>query len=100
MLLKFVVVWFLTITSVLGLTSKEIQTEYQTYLKLFNKNERPNSFLTFSENYRKVYSQNYFQNRFYLTQHSDEHLDHYVSLPHMYVYLLDSRKGKEVLICS
>ena len=83
-----------------GLTQKEVYTEYEKYLTLFNKKETINSFNIFSDNYRRVYTYNYYQNRFYLTQYSDEHVNEYISLPHMYVYLLGSRKGKEVLICS
>jgi hypothetical protein len=83
-----------------GLTQKEVYSEYEKYLNLFNKKESINSFSIFSENYRRVYAYNYYQNRYYLTQHSDERHDEYISLPHMYVYLLGSRKGKELLICS
>jgi hypothetical protein len=83
-----------------SLTQKEVYSEYEKYLNLFNKKESINSFSIFSENYRRVYAYNYYQNRYYLTQHSDERHDEFISLPHMYVYLLGSRKGKEVLICS
>jgi hypothetical protein len=100
MKIKSLFVWILSLTSALGLTQTEIQIEYRKYLNLFNKKETLNSFEIFSDNYRRVYSYNYFQNRFFLTQHSDQYLNEFVSLPHMYVYLLGSRKGKEVLICS
>jgi hypothetical protein len=83
-----------------SLTQKEVYSEYEKYLNLFNKKESINSFSIFSENYRRVYAYNYYQNRYYLTQHSDERHDEFISLPHMYVYLLGSRKGKELLICS
>lgn len=83
-----------------GLTQKEVYSEYEKYLNLFNKKESINSFSIFSENYRRVYAYNYYQNRYYLTQHSDERHDEFISLPHVYVYLLGSRKGKELLICS
>lgn len=100
MLLKRFLVMLISFTTIFGLTQNEIHTEYERYIKLFNKKEKPNSFYIFSENYRRVFTNNYFQSRFYLTQHSDENLNEFISLPHMYVYLLDSRKGKEVLICS
>lgn len=90
----------LSLTSAIGLTQNEIRTEYNKYLSLYNKKETLNSFAIFSENFRRVYSQNYYQTKFFLTQHSDEHLNEYISLPHMYVYLLESRRGKEILICS
>ena len=100
MKIKSLFVWIISLVSALGLTQTEIYIEYQKYLSLFNKKETLNSFDIFSNNYRRVYTYNYFQNRFFLTQHSDQHLDEFISLPHMYVYLLGSRKGKDVLICS
>lgn len=100
MILKRLMFLFFSFTTVFGLTQQEIRTEYERYLKLFNKKEQFNSFTLFSENYRRVYTNNYFQSRLYLTQHSDEHVNEFVALPYMYVYLLDSRRGKEILICS
>lgn len=100
MKIKSLFIWILSLASALGLTQQEIYMEYQKYLNLFNKKETLNSFEIFSNNYRRVYTYNYFQNRFFLTQHSDQRLDEFISLPHMYVYLLGSRKGKEILICS
>lgn len=59
---------------------KELRMQYDDYLKIFKKVERPNSFENFIHNLNTIENFNHENNgcRMYLTQHSDTFEDEYL----------------------
>lgn len=79
-------------------SNTNIRQEYNTYLSLFKKQEKGDSFDIFKHNYYQIIDK---QNH-YLTQDSDISYNEYYATPAIYIYKMKSRQpqNQKILLCA
>jgi hypothetical protein len=74
------ILFFVSASSAVSHKNNELRRQYADFLRIFNKEEKPNGFETFAQNLQTIESNNkeYSQCKMYLTQHSDTYENEYI----------------------